>query len=358
MDNKRTILIWIGILTLIGIILLMVACETGVLMTPQSSENASQEMTEQNDAVIKTGDDIPGSVTQSEAHNQDPAKEGPKTLTIGKPYSGKLVEEGSKNVLIIGEDKVNNLYDTIGIASIDSKNKKVKLIMIPRDTYIEYNDDIKAILDKENLLHSPGVFKINFTHHVGSKIDYKGSFEPGSISFLADVVEEKFNIELNDYVKINTKGFIELVDNLGGIDIQVPYNMDYEDPTQDLYIHIPAGMQHLDGYNAEGFVRFRQGYKEDGSFFEVGDTGRKKNQLNFLKQLIKQKGTIKNIGKIPGILEVLGRNVKHSIGLGDVLKTYMGMATDIIADEYEITSENLNSEEMIRIDGSSYLVLE
>lgn len=358
MGSNRTILIWIGILTLVGIVLLMVACETGVLTRNDPSENILQESNEKNDPVIKTQDSISDNTTEPLGEQPGPENQEPKSLTVGKPYSGKLVEEGSKNILIIGEDKVNNLYDTIGIASIDSKNKKVSLIMIPRDTYIEYNDDIKAVLDEANLLHSPGVFKINFTHHVGTKIQYKGRFDSGSISFLADVVEEKFNIELQDYVKINTKGFIELVDCLGGIDINVPYNMDYEDPTQDLYINIPAGMQHLDGSNAEGFVRFRQGYREDGSFFEVGDTGRKNNQLNFLRQMIKQKGSIKNVNKIPEIIKVLGKNVKHSIGLGDVMQTYIGMATDIITDKYEITSENLNSENMIRIDGSSYLVIE
>ena len=357
MGSNRTILIWIGILALIGIVLLMVACETGVLLPDEQLDTVPQDTAVIDDTGIDTQDSTPDT-SSDKTGAQETVDEGPKTLTVGKPYSGKLVEEGSKNILIIGEDKVNNLYDTIGIASIDTKNKKVKLIMIPRDTYIEYNSDIKAILDEANLLHSPGILKINYTHHVGTKVKYEGRFDSGSISFLADDVEEKFGVEIQDYVKINTKGFIELVDCLGGVDINVPYLMDYKDPTQDLYIYIPAGTQHLDGYNAEGFVRFRQGYKEDGSFFEIGDSGRKKNQLNFLRQMIKQKGTVKNVGKIPEIMKVLGRNVKHSVGLGDVLQTYMGMATDIIKDEYEITTENLNSENMIRIDGSSYLVLE
>lgn len=357
MLSNRTILIWIGILTLVGIILLMVACETGVLMPDNQQDDVQQEADVNNEPEDTAKDDTPDHVSD-QTTSQEPVVEEQKTLTVGKPYSERLVEEGSRNILILGEDKVNSNLDTIGIASINSKNKVVKLIMIPRDTYIEYNDDIKAALDKANKLHEPGALKINFTHHVGTRIKYEGKFDSGSISFLADVIEEKFRVEIHDYVKINTKGFKELVDCLGGVDINVPYNMDYEDPTQDLYIHIPAGKQHLDGYNAEGFVRFRQGYREDGSFFEIGDSGRKQNQLNFLRQMIKQKGTLKNVGKIPEIIKILGKNVKHSIGLGDVLKTYMGMATDVIKDEYEIVSVNLNSEKMIRIDGSSYLVLE
>lgn len=353
MGGNKKILIWIGILALIGIILLMVACETGVLL-PQNEQQG--EITETQDQQTET---IQPQITPQLTENAiSKPEEAPKTITIGKPYSGKLVEEGNRNILIVGEDKLNNLYDTIGIASINSTNKTVKLIMIPRDTYIEYNSDIISKLEEINLAHSPGIYKINYAHHIGDKIEYNGRFDSAKLSFLADVVQEKFNIHLSDYIKINTKGFKELVDHLGGIDMYVPYNMDYEDPTQDLYIHISKGMHHLGGSDAEGFVRFRQGTKEDGTYFEIGDTGRKKNQINFLQQLIKQKGTIANIGKIPGLIDLLGKNVQHSIGFGDILQTYMGIAKNVILEDYEITSENLNSENMIRIDGSSYLQLE
>lgn len=351
MGANRKILIWIGVFTLIGVILLMVACETGVLSLQKPQQNEESKEFKSTIAEPTTQKlDIMQPMTQAE--------EKPKTLTVGKPYSGKLVEEGTKNILIIGEDKQNNLYDTIGIASIDSKNKKLKLIMIPRDTYIEYNQEILSKLETAKLINEPGIFKINYAHYVGSRIEYSGRFNSGPSSFLAEVVKEKFGIGVDDYVKINTKGLRELINNLGGVDIYVPYDMNYDDPTQDLTIHISKGMQNLDGAGAEGYVRFRQGYREDGTFFEIGDTGRKNNQLNFLKELIKQKGTIKNVGKIPGMISLLGKNVQHSIGLGDVLQTYMGMARDIISDEYEITSENLNSEKMTRINGSSYLVFD
>jgi len=352
MGANRKILIWIGIFALIGIILLMVACETGVLTQQLKPQPAVEpEKTQSTIAEpVPVQPEITQPVTQPE--------EKPKTLTVGKQYSGKLVEEGTKNVLIIGEDKLIKLNDTIGIASIDKKNKTVKFIMIPRDTYIEYNDEILSKLETFNLDKEPGVLKINYAHHIGSKIEYSGKFKSGPSSFLAEVIEEKFGVEIDDYIKINPNGFIELVDYLGGLDMNVPYDMDYEDPSQDLYIHIKKGMQHLDGEDAEGFVRFRQGYKEDGTFFEIGDTKRKENQLNFMKALIKQKGTIKNAGKIPGMFSLLGKNIQHSIGLGDVLQTYIGMAKDIISDEYEITTENLSSEKLIRKYGASYMVFD
>lgn len=351
MASSRKIWIWIAIVALIGITLLMVACETGVLLPQdQQQPTAIQPQSSTSDQPVTSEQWTQQFSTQTEGKSPN--------LTVGKPYSVKLVEEGTKNVLIIGEDKLNNLYDTICIANINQENKTLKLIMIPRDLYIEYSEDIISLIPKK-LVHEPGIYKINYTHTIGYKIGYKGKFDnSGSISFLADVIHEKFGISVDDYVKVNTKGFRALINHLGGVDINVPYDMDYDDPAQDLSIHIQKGMRHLDGVDAEGFVRFRQGYRADGSLLEIGDTERKKNQLNFIKALMKQKGTLGNINKIPGMIDIMGKNVQHSIGLGDILQTYMGLARYIISDKYEITTENLNSEVLKRIDGSSYMILD
>lgn len=309
------------------------------------------ETAQQNDSVSSIPEDSPTvePPVLSEAYN--------KGITTGVRYSGKLVEEGSRNVLIIGEDKLNDLYDTIGIASIDEKNGKLKLIMIPRDTYIEYGGKVADYLDEVGKSKSPGIYKINCAHLIGSMVKYKGKFKSGPTSFLAQVIKEKFGIDVDDYVKINTSGFASMVDLFGGVDIKVPYLMNYDDPTQDLHIHISKGMQHLDGSQSEGFVRYRQGFKEDGSYFEIGDPGRKKNQLDFLQAFIKQHGTITQIDKIPQLIQLLGKNVQHSIGVGDVLQVYIKLAKDIVLSKFQIESENLDGKQK-KINGSSYLMLE
>ncbi|HEX2946384.1 MAG TPA: LCP family protein [Clostridia bacterium] len=357
MSSNRNIHIWIGIVSLIGIILLMVACETGVLKINKNQAAKPETAGQGRYAQGSAGTERQDAETPTPSDHAATAVEN-ISITVGRPYSKKLTDEGSRNVLIIGQDKVSNLYDTIGIASINSANKTVKLIMIPRDTYIEYNPDIMSRLEAKGLAHEPGIYKINYSHHIGKIMEYKGRFDSGPISFLADVIGEKFGIVPDDYIKINTEGFRELIDYLGGVEMYVPYNMDYEDPLQDLYIHIDKGNRLLDGENAEGFVRFRQGYREDGTFMQIGDLQRKKNQLNFLQQLIKQKGNMRNIGKIPGIIGILGKNVQHSVGFGELLQTYMGIATNIISDKYEIISVNIDSEEQIWVDGSACLVVE
>ena len=310
----------------------------------EDEDNVVGEEEEKGNTGTNYGNDSPSVVEDSTDSR----------LTTGKTCSTILVEEGSINLLIIGEDKVSYLYDTIGIVSINKSKGTMKIIMIPRDTYIEYNKSIRNALTKAGKIDSPGIFKINYTHHIGTLVNYKGKFAAKSISFLAAVIEEKFGVEVDDYVKVNTEGFVKLIDHFGGVEINVPYAMNYEDPTQDLSIHLEKGIQQLDGRQSEGFVRFRQGWKEDGTYLEVGDTERKKNQINFLKAFVKQHGTIKKINKVPEMFKIMGKSIFSSIGIGDVLTTYMGMASDIILDKYEIESTNLDGKQ-IRINGSSYI---
>jgi len=287
----------------------------------------------------------------------DPTEEEDTRLTVGKPYKTKLVGDNSTNILIVGEDKTSYLYDTIGIVSIDAEEGKIRIIMLPRDTYIEYNKRIMDFLDKAGKLREPGFLKINNAHHIGAMIKYEGKFKTHSMSFLADIIKEKLGIEVKDYVKINTRGFVEIVDLFGGVDINVPYDMNYDDPLQDLSIHLKKGLQHLDGKQAEGFVRYRQGYDENGVFREYGDTERKKNQILFLKEFIKQHGTVRNIDKIPELMKVLGKNIDHSVGFGDILLNYIGLLKDVVVKKYEIESVNIDGKSQW-IYGSSYIIID
>jgi len=278
-------------------------------------------------------------------------------LTNEKTYSKQLVSKDSKNILFVGSDKVTGLYDTIGILSIDKKAEKLKLIMIPRDLHIDYNEKVKHYLSIHGKLHNNGYYKINAAHFIGPYLKYEGKFAPYSMNFLTDVIKEKFGIKIDDYVKINPDGFVELVDLFGGVDIEVPIDMNYDDPFQDLSIHLDKGMHKLDGKEAEGFVRFRQGYDEEGELFQIGDIQRKNNQLNFIKAFIKQHGTISNIDKIPDVTKTLNKNLKHSFGVGDLFTSYLGLSKDVITKKYEIESITLTGKDKM-LNGSYYIFIE
>ena len=169
-------------------------------------------------------------------------------------YSKELVSPNSTNILFTGSAALSGLNDTIRILSIDKEKKKLKIIMIPRDVYIDYNLKVRHYLDLNNR-NRPDYYKINSAHQIGPFLSYEGKFGAYSINFLSDVIDEVFNIKIDDYISVNPKGFREVVNLFGGVSIYVPYDMYYEDPFQDLSIALEKGTQWLNGEEAEGFVR-------------------------------------------------------------------------------------------------------
>ncbi len=311
-----------------------------------------------NDKFTKPDDDIWDNDPVSEADNEiiiDESENEEETILSGGLYTKKLVEEESINILILGEDEKYTLMDTIGIISIDKKSKTMKLIMIPRDTYLDYNSRIRNFIDKKGLAKS---YKINYSYWIGYELKYEGKFKKyHSISFVADVINEKFGIEVDDFIKVNPDGFVEIVDLFGGVNINVPYDMNYEDPYQDLYIHLEKGQQHLDGEQSEGFVRYRKGTDRHGNYHDHGDVARKKNQITFIKEFFKQHATLSNIDKTKELVDTLSSNIWSSIKVWDVLVKYVGVAKDIIQDKYKIESTVLSGElKMIR--GVSYMIIQ
>lgn len=239
---------------------------------------------------VQTGDEAWNEIIAEEEAEPEEREENAEkagfALTNGQRYYKPLVEKGDRNVLLIGEDAYSNNYDTIIVASISDKSKKVRLLNFPRDIYVDYSEEVLNQL-KENypkLYEAKGFQKINAAHSVGARIKYEnnsGKFGDSNFDFVADLIEEVFGIPVDDYAYVNTKGFREIVDLFGGVTINVPVRMKYDDPVQGLHIDLEPGVQHLNGEQAEGFVRFRQGYDKNGEFVNYSDQFRKENQNEF-----------------------------------------------------------------------------
>ena len=167
-------------------------------------------------------------------------------------------------VLIIGEDKTSSLADVIMLVSFDKTTKKSCILQIPRDTYANYGSSY---------------YKINGA--------LKALGEEGMCSFL----EESMGVEIDGYIRLELEGFREIVDSIGGVEINVPRPLKYFDPEQGLYIDLPAGEQTLNGGQAEMLVRYRSGYAR-------GDLDRLDMQKRFLAAFflqLKEKITPLNI---------------------------------------------------------------
>jgi LCP family protein required for cell wall assembly len=162
------------------------------------------------------------------------------------------------NILLLGETK-EELTDTMMLASFDTDLKILDLFSLPRDTYYEREDYPGAALQKLN-----SVYKTEGIKGAGVAVS-----------------ELLGGVPIHFYAIIKDEGVKKVVDSMGGVKINVPLRMKYDDNANGLHIDILPGEQVLDGEHAVQFIRFRSGYRE-------GDLGRVKAQQEFMKQAFKQ----------------------------------------------------------------------
>jgi len=176
------------------------------------------------------------------------------------------------NILLLGVDdgeseKLGGTQrsDVMMVISINSENGSVNLLSIPRDTRV-------AI---------PG-------HKGTEKINH--AFSYGGSELAIRTVEDLLQLHINQFVVINWQAFIKVIDQLGGVDLYVENNMNYEDPYADVAIHLNQGYQHLNGSEVGQYVRFRSD--------ELGDINRVERQQRVVKALADQNLQVGNIFKM------------------------------------------------------------
>jgi LCP family protein required for cell wall assembly len=144
---------------------------------------------------------------------------------------------------------------------------------------------VLAVADELASAASP-ITSMPLTSSSKARMPLRGRFNKPYVDFIADIIEEVFAIHINDHAYVKVNGFRNIVNYFGGVNVYVPVLMNYSDPAQDFKVYIEKGNQHLDGTEAEGYVRFRQGYDENGVFHNYGDIFRKENQNRFIKAFI------------------------------------------------------------------------
>ena len=206
-------------------------------------------------------------------------------------------------MLIAGTDLDGTRTDTIMLASLDTNTGEVNVMSIPRDT--------------RSYMESGKVHKLNAAHNKG-------------IERMLTEIENTIGFVPDHYMVINYSVFETVIDAVGGVTVNVPMNMDYSDPSQDLEIHIKAGEQVLDGKNALHYMRFRSGYPD-------ADLGRIRAQQVLLKSLAHKLKTPAALGlltKIPEIMEDVETNL--------TTKEILWLATKVFAVDLDaLTVETL-----------------
>ena len=235
----------------------------------------------------------------------------------------KLKEVGRINVLILGESGYEDDYkltDSIMVASYNPQTQQASMLSIPRDTYVGRKDKNSAT---PNYLAS---YKMNSVYRNGTNI-------PETITR----VEELVGIKIHNYVLVDTDAIVQIVDAIGGVNFNVPIDMNYDDTNQNLHIHLKAGEQLIDGAKAEQLLRFR--HNQDWTSYpeEYGDNdlGRMRTQREFIQATLKQLIRFENVTKVLNLLDIVFNNVKTDLTL-ETIKYYIPYA-------FKFNMENIKS---------------
>lgn len=267
-------------------------------------------------------------------------------LPIGTMINLSLDEHepgGVVNILALGTDEGGDRSDTIMLVNINGETGKVNILSIPRDTAIASRNSSGSII--YNSRGVPIYNKINSYLAIGKQQVAKGNIDVPE-ELLIRKVKEITGLPIHYFVTIDFTGFINIIDALGGVDFDVPEDMNYDDPAQDLHIHLKKGMQHLDGQAAHDFVRYRN-YKDGRA-----DLARVDAQQAFIKALVKQKLTAANIARVDEIYEIVGENVRTNYSFENLMSSF-GTIKNLTSDK--ITMYVLpNSPKTI--NGASYVV--
>jgi len=205
------------------------------------------------------------------------------------------------NILLAGLE--NKRTDTIMLVSYDTENKTADIISLPRDTYLPRNTDDEAELKKINAVYGQE-----------------------GIEGLTLRVQGLLGIPVGKYAVIDYEAVVACVDMIGGVQVDVPFHMEYTDIYDDppLYIDIPEGVQVLDGEQSLKFLRFRKGYDNQ-------DLGRIEAQQQFIKSFVKR-----SLGlQLPEVIKEAYSHIETNISVSDLL--------DLAGDLVGFSTDNINT---------------
>lgn len=237
----------------------------------------------------------------------------PKPIVTGEKKDLKPI-----SIMLLGVDEREGdrgRSDTMIVIAIDPKEEKMLMFNIPRDTRTE-------IIGKG----------------YDDKINHAYAF--GGTQMAMDTAENFLDTPIDYYVKVNMESFRDIVNAVGGVEVDNPKAFDYEGYS------FPAGKQELDGKAALAYSRMRY---EDTK----GDLGRNDRQRQIITSIIDKGASVSSITKFDNILDILGENVKTNMTfdeMKDIQKNYKGARHNIASTEFKSTGK--------MIDGTWYGIVD
>jgi LCP family protein required for cell wall assembly len=219
-------------------------------------------------------------------------------------------------LMVVGDDQEGGNTDTIMVMRFDTQEMTANVVSIPRDTAINTTIENK---------------KINAVYHNST----------GGVQSLLDEVERIAGFRPNNYIVVDMAVFIEVVDALGGVDFDVPIDMDYDDWSDhdkdgvfeyEFHIKVEKGQQTLSGYDALGVFRFRQ--NNNGTGYAMGDIQRLSVQHDLLMAIAAKAMNTKNVLTLGNIATSVLDKCETDLSLGNVqwyIQEFMKMSLENIS---------------------------
>lgn len=210
---------------------------------------------------------------------------------------------GVYTILLAGRDTAGGgSTDAMVLVSFDSKKREVNALSLPRDTMVNVSWRNK---------------KLNTVYNSCKGKDKETQVEKG-MSALKTHVGKLTGVVPDYYVLLEWEAVGQLVDAVGGVEFDVPYDMHYDDPAQDLYIHQDKGLRRLTGEDAMQVIRWRKNNGKYGTF-QIGDAGRMEVQQAFLTAVMKECLQAKHLVNLGEFVEIFTENVETDLSVGNLM---------------------------------------
>lgn len=267
-----------------------------------------------------------------------PALEETKTQAVtATPVTQKLNQ--IQNIAVFGLDHSGLRADTIFVANIDGGNGKLNVINIPRDTKIVLDDEEQAAIEKANSTKAPETCKFS------ELLAYSGKTLMQEVVFKE--IEKLTDLKIDQYILIDTQAAAMMIDAMGGLEVNVPVRMSYDDNEQDLHIHLEPGLQHLDGAMVMEAVMFRKS-SDCTTIYQNGDIDRVNMTQNVLKAIYEN---LKQITKPEDFIK-LAKGVSSTVETNLPVTDFMNYYN--LLDQVESTAFYIAPGENVMKDGRWY----
>lgn len=257
-DSRKKRPVWKIVLLVLGLVLLIGGSAFGyfVYKANETAENANSELTR-------------GDKSDRREETVDLTKDHFSVLLAGVD-GGASLEEGRT--------------DSLMVATFNKESRQVTLVSIPRDSYVD-------------IVTTDGEFKDKINH----------AYAYGGIDTTIATVEKLFDIPIDYYATINFDGIEDLVDAVGGVEVDVLVPISGRATGN---VELEPGVQTLDGKEALAYARMR---KDDPE----GDVGRAKRQQQVLEAIINEATTINSFTKLNRIMNAVGDNIRTNMSLSE-----------------------------------------